>query len=206
MSKKRSFLNLDVTMEEAVKYFSALDPAQTAERTAAHFNREDKTFTLPFINQSYRIEHPSGKITLEDGSPASQYMAIIILHYLITADGTPLTGNWIAYRHLPGGDIYIDPFKKRAINPFLNAFSEKPELFRKAATALGGYELSKSGISMVIPVLPRVPICFVLWPGDDEIPSSANILFDEAASSYLPTEDYAHLPAIVNGLMKKQIN
>ncbi len=206
MSKKRSYLNLDVTMEEAVKNFSALDPALIAEKAGAVFNSEDHTITLNFINQLYRVEHPSGKVASEDGTPASQYLAIIILHYLIAADGTPLTGQWIAFRHLPGGDIYIDPFKNRAINPFLSAFRDKPELFRKAAKALGGYELSMSGISMVVPVLPRVPICFVLWPGDDEIPSSANILFDKKASSYLPTEDYAHLPAIVNGMMKKHMN
>ncbi len=206
MSKNRSFLNLDVTLEEAVKQFSTLDPALTAKQTETYFNSLDNTLNVPFINHSYRVEHPSGKITAEDGSPASQYLAIIILHYLFTADGTPLTRRWIAFRHLPGGDIYIDPFTKRAINPFLNTFSEKPDQFRTAASALGGYELSISGISMVIPVLPRVPVCFVLWPGDEEMPSSANILFDEAASSYLPTEDYAHLPAIVNGMMKKQIN
>ncbi len=198
-------MNLDVTQEEAIKSFSALDPALTAERSGAVFDQGNSTLNLFFINQQYRVEHPSGEITAEDGTPASQYLAIIILHYLATADGTPLTGRWVAYRHLPGGDIYLDPFKKRAVNPFLKAFGGKPEQFREAATAIGGYETSTSGIGMVIPVLPRVPICFVLWPGDEEMPSSANILFDETAPSYLPTEDYAHLPAIVNGLMKKQL-
>lgn len=205
MKSKRSFMNLDVTQEEAVKSFSALDPALTAERAGADYNSGDGTIKLPFINQEYRVEHPSGKITSADGNRASQYLAIIILHYLVTADGTLLTGRWIAYRHLPGGDIYMDPFKKRAVNPFLKTFGDKPELFREAAASLGGFEASMSGIGMVIPVLPRVPICFVLWPGDEEIPSSANILFDEAAPSYLPTEDYAHLPALVNGMMKKQL-
>jgi hypothetical protein len=37
------------------------------------------------------------------------------------------------------------------------------------------------------------------------MPASANILFDEAASHYLPTEDYAHLPAIVNGALKSKL-
>ena len=205
MTNKRSFMNLDVTQAEAEKKFAGLDPALTAGRAGAKFEEETGAIILPFINEEYRVEHPAGKIKTADGSPASQYLAIIILHYLGTADGTDLTGRWIAYRHLPGGDIYIDPFKKRAINPFLKTFGDRPEKFREAAGAIGGYEVSMSGISMVIPVLPRVPVCFVLWPGDEEIASSANILFDEAAPSYLPTEDYAHLPAIVNGAMKKQL-
>ncbi len=203
MTKKRSFMNLDVTQQEAENSFSSLDPAQAAEKAGADYDKTKKIITLPFINEEYRVEHPSGIVTTSDDSPASQYLTIIILHYLVTADGTSLTGRWIAYRHLPGGDIYNEPFKKRAIYPFLKTFGENSEQFRKAAAAIGGFEVSMSGISMVIPVLPRVPICFVLWPGDEEIQSSANILFDEAAASYLPTEDYAHLPAIVNGVMKK---
>lgn len=205
MNKKSSYFNLDVTLEEAVKSFGSLEPGLVAKRAQVNFMEADSSFSLTFINRGYRVSYPSGEVANEDGSPASTYLAIIILHYLVTADGTPLTGNWIAYRHLPGGDIYIDPFKKRAITPFLKTFGEKPEEFRKAAGALGGYELTVSGISMVIPVLPRVPICFVLWPGDEEMPASANILFDEAAPSYLPTEDYAHLPAIVTGAIKEEL-
>ena len=202
MEKKRSYFNLDVTLAEAVKRFGELEPAQVAEQAEVDYDQQKQLLTVPFINQTFKVEHPSGKVVNVDGSDASNYIAILILHYLITADGTPLTGQWIAYRHLPGGDIYIEPFNKRAINPFLSTFGNRPEQFQKAAEKLGGYNLNMSGIAMVIPVLPRVPICFVLWPGDEELPSSANILFDESASSYLPTEDYAHLPAIVNGAMK----
>lgn len=140
-----------------------------------------------------------------DGSAVPLYQAIIALHYLVTADGTPLQGEWISYRHLPGGDIYIDPFRRRALTPFLNAFAQQPDRFREAAKALGGCRAAMGGESAVISVMPRVPLCFVLWPGDDEIPAAANILFDAQAASYLPTEDYAHLPAMVCAEMKKLI-
>ena len=200
--KKRSYFNLDVTLKEAINNFSTLEPDQVAKNARVDLNRENNTFTLPFIDRTFRVKYPSGDIIAEDGSPASQYLAIIMLHYLTTADGTPLSGKWIDYRHLPGGDIYVEPFKKRAVTPFLKTFGERPELFQQAAEALGGHALQLSGIRMVVPVMPMVPICFVLWPGDEELSSSANVLFDEAAPSYLPTEDYAHLPAIVNGAMK----
>lgn len=203
MEKKRSYFNLEETLRQAAKRFAALDPEEAARQAGVKFDKEEQAICVPFINQNFLVHHPGGKVTAETGADAPVYLAIIILHYLVTAEGTPLAGRWIAYRHLPGGDIYSDPFQKRAVNPFLKTFGDRPEDFKKAAAALGGTQLALSGIGMVIPVLPRVPICFTIWPGDEEMPASANILFDEAAPAYLPTEDYAHLPAIVTGAMKE---
>jgi len=205
MEKKRSYFNLEETLKKAKDSFARLDPAATADKSGSKWLSEDKALLITMLGEEYRVTHPDGQVWTAGGEEASIYLAIIILHYLLTADGTPLTGRWIAYRHLPGGDIYVDPFNKRAINPFLKTFGERPEDFIRAAAALGGIEQKMSGISMVITVLPRVPICFTIWPGDEEMPASANILFDEAAPHYLPTEDYAHLPAIVNGDLKGKL-
>ncbi len=205
MEKKRSFFNLEETLKQAADAFTALDPAEAATRAGVEFIEDNREIKVPFINQTFLVRHPGGQVKTEEGENASIYLAIIILHYLVNAKGEPLTGRWIAYRHLPGGDIYTGPFQNRAVTPFLKTFGERPAEFQKAAEALGGYRLDLGGISMVVPVLPRVPICFTIWPGDEEMPTSANILFDEAAPSYLPTEDYAHLPAIVNGAMKGKV-
>lgn len=205
MEKKRSYFNLEETLKQAKDKFARLDPAETANKSGAKWLPEDDALLISVLGEEYRVTCPDGQVWTAGGEEASIYLAIIILHYLLTADGTSLTGRWIAYRHLPGGDIYIEPFNKRAITPFLKTFGERPEDFARAAAALGGSEQNMSGISMVITVLPRVPICFTIWPGDEEMPASANILFDEAAPHYLPTEDYAHLPAIVNGALKSKL-
>ncbi len=206
MKNKGSFYNLDETLRQAAEKFSHLDPETAANNAGAVYNADSNSITLKFIETTYKVTHPGAIITDSRGEKASVYNAILILHYLATADGTPLTGKWIAYRHLPGGDIYIDPFQKRAVLPFLNTFGADPEKFREAAETLGGKKIEQSGISMVLNVFPRVPMCFTIWPGDEELPASATILFDESAPHYLPTEDYAHLPAMVNGAMKNKLN
>jgi hypothetical protein len=202
MEKKRSYFNLEETMKQAIDRFAGLNPEEIALRSGIAYDPVHHTLSVPFIGEQYLVEHPGGLVRTEQGEEASLYNSIIMLHYLNTADGTPLTGQWIAFRHLPGGDIYIGPFQNRAVTPFLKTFGDRPTDFKKAAAGLGGKEQKISGISMVIPVLPRIPLCFTIWPGDEEMPASANILFDQAAASYLPTEDYAHLPALVNGAMK----
>ncbi len=205
MERKHSFFNLEKTLEQAQKRFAGQDPAETAVKSGTEWLPGDKGLLVTMLGEKYRVSHPGGRVWSADGREAKVYPAIIILHYLLSADGTPLTGRWIAYRHLPGGNIYTGPFNKRAVLPFLKTFGERPGDFVKAAAALGGSEQVISGTSMKIIVLPRVPLCFTIWPGDEEMPASANILFDESAPHYLPTEDYAHLPAIVTGALKSKL-
>ncbi len=191
------YFNLAVARDQAVKKLASRNPETIAGDAAVAFQEQKGFFTVPFLDQPYRVAYPGGDITSAGDEETPVYLSIIILHYLVTADGSPLSGEWISFRHLPGGDIYIEPFRRRAVLPFLQAFGSDPDSFVLAAAALGGRRLEGSGISMAIPVFPRVPINFTLWPGDEELPPSAAILFDARAASYLPTEDYAHLPALI---------
>jgi hypothetical protein len=44
-------------------------------------------------------------------------------------------------------------------------------------------------------------MAIVMYVEDDEFPASANVLFDAAASHYLPTEDLA----VLGGLLASQL-
>lgn len=195
--------NLDVTHTKAVEALSRLDPEEIEACSLAPYRQN--SFSLTFLNNLFRIAYPSGEITKEGGEPVSLYLSILLLHYLITADGRPLSGEWVSFRHLPGGNIYQGPFQKRALLPLTKSFGDRPAEFTRAAAALGGSPGSFRGVSAVIPVFPRVPLAFILWPGDDEFPATANILFDASAPSYLPTEDYAHLPALIIAALKNSL-
>lgn len=198
------FFNLAVARDQALEKLASLDPEILSRNAAVDYLGQEGCYRVPFLDRLYRVAYPGGSIGDTAGQEAPVYQSILILHYLVTADGKPLSGNWISYRHLPGGDIYTEPFRRRAVSPFLQAYGSDPASFVGAATALGGIRREGSGISMIIPVFPRVPLNFTLWPGDDELPASAAILFDSQAPSYLPTEDYAHLPALVVEAMRQR--
>jgi hypothetical protein len=126
-----------------------------------------------------------------------QLLATLLSHYA-SANPTPSTGKLVKYRDIPGGYAYEDAFIKRAIQPVEDFFGETPEELAKAAKLLGGTQLGLGDASVEIAALKGIPLTYILW-SSNEFPASANILYDESASNYLPTEDLAVLGELTTG-------
>jgi hypothetical protein len=127
----------------------------------------------------------------------------LLLHYLLTADGTPPADRWIAFRNLAGGLGYDAAFQGRANLRLARAFGTDRPAFEAAARALGGERLSFGDASFSFRLLPRVWLAVVLNLADDEFTANANVLFDGMASHYLPTEDLAVLGGMLAGRLIK---
>ena len=181
------------------------DPEAVARRAACRYGREGSFFEVPVLGRLYRVGFPGGEVTAGDPLPGPQgaplpvppapagdhllTISILLLHYLTLARGTPKTGEWIAFRELPGGEIYNTPFTNRLIRPMAGRFGREPGKLVEAALCLGGRREAFGHASASVDVFPMVPVCFVVWEGDEEIPASGQVLFDRSASAYLDTED-----------------
>jgi hypothetical protein len=196
--------NLGETLSVARRKFSAAAAGSVAENSACLFEQEKSRFIVPLLGQNYLVSYPEGLVTrLGTGEEAPLATAILLLHYLSWSTGTPLSGSWISYKELQGGAVYIDPFSNRAVLPFVKIFGGRPQEFARAAQLLGGEKTSHGHLSYRIPALPRVPLLYILWEGDDEFPPSGTILFDRHANEYLHTEDYAVLAGMTAGALVK---
>lgn len=194
----KSYMNLDVTYKFAVEKLTLKEPGEVARNADAVYHEQKKLFTLSYLGENYSISFPDGSVKFTDKEEeVSLTVKILILHYLINANGAPLQGKWISFKELPDGAIYIEPFTRRTVKPMLSLFGGKQEEFVKLAKTIGAKEQDLGDTSVTIFPFPRVPITYVIWSGDDEFPASGNILFDASASHYLPTEDYA----LVSGLI-----
>jgi hypothetical protein len=58
---------------------------------------------------------------------------------------------------------------------------------------LGGESFDIGDAAYSFRALPQLPMAVVWWAGDEEFPAKASVLFDEAASHYLPTDGLAIL-------------
>lgn len=141
---------------------------------------------LDFLNQRYRIQWPDITFSLDhSNAEVSLKDKVLILHYLMTAAGGPLTGRDITFREVPDGSGYYDVFQKRAINPWLGRYGEDAAGFLQAGEALGGQPAAPGDAALTFQAFARVPVIFVLWRGDDEFPADGSVIFDASVTDYL---------------------
>jgi len=149
-----------------------------------------KGIAIEYLNQSYRVTMPNTEILLTDSQEeVSIRDKVLILHYLLSAKGTPIANKLIAFKELSGGSNYSGTFSKRAIEPLVEHFGEQPHLLIDTAGKLGGHTAAYGDVAVTVNAFSRVPITIVLWQGDEEFPPKGDILFDAAISDYLSTYD-----------------
>jgi len=185
-----------------------LDPFRTAFNTASTYkpiNNKSGEFLFKLWGDEITVKHPE-YITyiIESGQEALTIDQALVLYYFNTSDGTPLSGRWISFSDLPNGRFYNQAFQGYTGHQLTRAFQNNQDKFVKAARIQGGIQHSLGSTSYAFQVLPRVPLLAVFWLGDDEFPSSFQILFDGSASHYLPTDAYAILGSTLTRRLIKE--
>jgi hypothetical protein len=163
----------------------------------------DNILTLEYLGQTVSIRFPDINITAV-GPSLTVRDRLVILHYLDTATGSPLTGKPITFKELPEGGVYYPTFVQRAIKPVLMNFEQEPQRLLATAAFYGGVPAETGDVAVMINALPRVPLTLVIWQGDEELPAEGSILFDRSITGYLPTEDITVLCEIIAWRLVKQ--
>ncbi|MHB0912337.1 MAG: DUF3786 domain-containing protein [Armatimonadota bacterium] len=162
----------------AVERLATAKPEELAARCGAVY---DGSFRVRYLGREYEIAWPSGRVE------ASLPVQVLLLLYVLDAHKMP-GGELIAYRDIPGAATYEPSFEKRAMQPLIRAFGEKPELLYAVAEGLGGERAPVADVGIKLPVLPLLPVTYGIWSGDDEFPASGTILFDSSARRMLSAE------------------
>lgn len=129
--------------------------------------------------------------------PLPDFEQALLLYYLITADGAPLTERWVSFANLPDGRMYNAAFQGYSGDEIVKTFGLNLDAFRKACGLAEGNEVAIGNTSFIFHALPRVPLMVTYWLGDEDFSSSCKILFDESACHYLPIDACAILGSML---------
>lgn len=125
----------------------------------------------------------------------------LLLYYLFTADGSPLTHNWVSFAELPDGRLYNTAFQGYSGDELAKNFGLNLDAIKTACNLAGGKEVLIGDASFIFQALPRVPLLVTYWLGDEDFPSSCKILFDESACHYLPIDACA----VLGGMLARKL-
>ena len=181
------------------------NPDLLASSSGAMIGRDKQgntSFSLDFLKREINISWPELGFSQKDSDKELPIQEqILLLHYLYgawSASGAAITGKWISFQEVPDGKFYLDAFHRRAKNPMVQAFGDRPELLLELSGEAFGAEPSDQGdVSVVVKALPLVPVALIIWKGDEEFPPEGNILFDRNIVKMLSAEDIAWLSGMV---------
>jgi hypothetical protein len=166
------------------------DISAQCPKSGARYVVSSKTITVEYLNSTYIITLPDVVISIAGSNEALPIRdRILILHYILTAKGTPLSNQQITFKELPEGIVYFRTFYQRTINHIVTNFSQNPVKLIEVGEKLGGRKANFGDAAVTVNALPSVSVTFVIWRGDEEFGAEGNILFDSTITDYLPVED-----------------
>ncbi|MCJ7547560.1 MAG: DUF3786 domain-containing protein [Deltaproteobacteria bacterium] len=198
---------IELALASAQQRLRGLHPATVAQRAGVewHEGQGGGGFEIAFLNRRYRVELPGVEVRGEAGEEPSLVRRVLILHYLIQAQGKELARRWVDFRSLPGGVAYYPVFRGRVIARLVRMFGERPQALISAAVPLGGRAIAMADWAVEIPVFARVPVVFALWEASEEFAPEGTIMYDDALPAYLETEDAIIVCEEILGALKGNV-
>ncbi len=177
------------------------DPEERARKAGGIYQKEEDggKIIIDFFSEPIHIHFPRIEFDSPEKKTISLVARVLVLHYLLRADGSPLAGRWIGYKEIPGGLLYAGVFARRVTEPLARKFGRSANEFKEMGLRLGGQSVDIGDASFSLQAFPYVPLQFVLWEADDEFPATVQLLFDASVEHYLSLEDIVVLGQVVTG-------
>ncbi len=183
-----------------------LEPQTISERSLCKYLND--CFRIESFGQLIEITYPEGQIITQGSNNPALDQRLLLLNYLSYSKNVPFSGQWVSYRDLPHGNVFYLNIKKNVINALGDFFSSCNNVILRQSLTEGGFTLlpAKADIAAKGFFTPRIPILLQFWEGEEDIPSTCQILFDSTITEQMHIEDSAALCGIIKNQVISQYN
>jgi hypothetical protein len=188
--------NLKNLVSNMFQELSKIGPANICYNSGAMILEENK-IGLDFFDRQVVVdlenknvfysENGRGRIKREGTEFLDIFSISLILHYLVTADGTPVAGKWISYRELPGGLFYWSAIPP-VIAPLIEKYQKNGRAFLDRVLRIGGSTTQDFKHGAVLRPFTRFPVLMIIDEEDEEFGANLRLLFDESSPHYIKTD------------------
>ena len=160
------------------------NPKEIANKACVEF--DGTSFSFHSFGQNVRVTYPDYEVIPH----RSEWLTLVILHYLDLADGFPLTGKEISFGQMKSGMVRGGGMDRKCELAIQTLGNLNEDMLRKIRETTGGEPIdSNADGAYRIPFLPKFPVVLKIWLPDEDFPASGRLLLDSSADHYLNIED-----------------
>lgn len=197
-----------VPFEHYTALFEKLEPIEASERCGVKYDGGRQTFTLRLLYVDYEIAWPRFSIRsdVKDGFALFNLPAqMLLIRYLLEGRRSVGTGEFLPYREMPWGEVYLKPFTGRCLSRAAFTFGTRLEAFKSAAAQLPAIPLDKGDASFQFEIMPGYEVRLIVWEGDDEFPPNSQMLFSDNFPKAFSAEDRTVVGDILISDLKRRM-
>lgn len=141
------------------------------------------------LDQREKIEYP--------------LLELVILVYLLNATPDLLSREMVSANDLKDAHFFQGPHALK-VAPLVERYGRDLDGFKKASESLGGELLDMADAAYKFSPLPKIPLYYLLWEGDDEYKPHLSILFDRSIERHLSADAIWGLINLVSNQLLKR--
>ena len=141
------------------------------------------------LDQREKIEYP--------------LLELVILVYLLNATPDLLSREMVSANDLKDAHFFQGPHALK-VAPLVERYGRDLDGFKKASESLGGELLDMADAAYKFSPLPKIPLYYLLWEGDDEYKPHLSILFDRSIERHLSADAIWGLVNLVSNQLLKR--
>lgn len=178
--------------ERAWELLGELDPADVSRNALVVY--ESGSYRLSSLGMDFSV-HPWNR-EIKGISPGSDTVAgrlgyffnHSVLWYLVGAKDIGLSGRLIRPSDVKGGHHFFKGTHELPLDRVAGKYASDRDGFIKRARELAGRPLDLGDASCELLPLPRIPVTFILWLGDEEFPPRLDLFFDSTCEIHIPLD------------------
>ena len=124
-------------------------------------------------DQREKIDHP--------------LLELVILVYFLNVSPDLLSREMISVKDLKDAHFFQGPHALKTA-PLLERYGKDISGFKQAAENMGGEPIDMADVAYKLSPLPKIPLYYLLWEGDEEFQPHLSILFDRSIESHLSAD------------------
>lgn len=194
---------MELMLAPAQERLKLYNPEDLCKKGSIQFDKENNQFVVESMNQKIYVSYPEYVIDQD----LDMWHYLTILQYMDTADGSPLSGEYIGLAQMRDGLSRGRGYDTDISTMFAHDFIDvEADDFASACEKLGGKLVkSKADVTAVIHYAPMFPVMINFYEGDDEFKPSGKMLVDKHADHYLTVEAAGGACSAVLAMIRKNL-